>query len=414
MDDEQLKDELDAGELMGESLLEQVFSEFGEHPDMAALEQWIKDHPKAQQLLDELMDPAQRGAMLDESQRLGQPMPAELQRLLSAITPVPILQPANAKLALRKIIYYLSGAAAAVVIAVVGILLFRQSNKTNQSQPVVTAAVRDIAPGGNRATLTLSNGQTIPLDSAGTGLLAHQGAVHILKSGQGQVDYQPTTSPAGEIAYNTMSTPRGGTFKLTLSDGTRVWMNAGSTLRYPVSFTGLKERNIELSGEAYFEVAANKSVPFTVTAGHETIKILGTHFNVMAYADEKQIETTLLEGAVFVGQTGDADNGKLLHPGQQAQVAPDGKLSVATVDVADYTAWKDGLIQLNHADIPAVMRQISRWYDVQVVYQGTTKLPTWTLAGRISRNLNLSQVLQTLELNGIHSKLDGRTITVIL
>lgn len=268
----------------------------------------------------------------------------------------------------------------------------------------------DIRPGGNKAILTLSDGRVLALDSLSSGLLAQQGSVHVLKSAQGQVDYRAGGSPSGEVTYNTMTTPRGGTFKLTLSDGTKVWLNAGSSLRYPVSFNGLKERRVELSGEAYLEVAANKSSLFYVEAGKATVKVLGTHFDVMAYSDEKEIQTTLLEGGVAVSQDAFV---KVLRPGQQARITQDGALSVFDVDADDYVAWKDGLIDLHHSDLAAVMRQISRWYDVEVVYEGSA-MPSRALGGVVPRTLNLSEVLKVLKLMGINYRLEGRKLTVIL
>jgi transmembrane sensor len=408
MDEDQLKDRLDAAKSMGESALDRALPDHEDGGDHAVLQQWLTEHPDSREVYEQLHDPAQLRAMLAASRTLGEHMPEELQRLYAKINPVPKLQPA--KRTIRKSIYYIAGTAAAALIAVSTLLLLiNHTSKTNEEQLRAAAVTNEIAPGGSKATITLSNGQIITLDSAGSGLLARQGQVQV-QLAKGQVDYQAEKSSAAEGAYNTMTTPRGGTFRLTLADGTRIWLNAGSSIHYPVSFSGLKTREVEISGEAYVEVASNKSVPFIVKAGSEEIKVLGTHFNVMAYPDERQLQTTLLEGAVAVSQ-GEAT--KVLRPGQQARVSPEGVLSVADVDADDYVAWKNGLIQLHHADIPAIMRQISRWYDVKVVYHGTN-FPSWTMAGTIPRTLNLSQALKVLELNGIHCKLEERTITVIL
>ena len=405
MADDQVKNELDAGELTGERALDEAFGDAGDSGDMAPLEQWLNDHPGMREVYNQLMDPAQRQRMLEESQRLGQAMPEEWQRLLSKIEPAPVLQ--SVRRTNRKIIYYFSGAAAAIAIAAGTLILVKHSTKV--SQPQVVAATRDIAPGGNKAILTLSNGQTITLDNASNGLLAQQGKVNVLKSAQGQLDYQAGKYPSSEIVYNTMTTPRGGTFKLTLADGTKVWLNAASSLRYPVSFAGSKLREVSLTGEGYFEIAPNKSVPFTVTTGGAVVKVLGTAFDVMAYDDEKELQTTLLDGAVAVNEN---DQTRILKPGQQARITPEGAMSVAKVDGEDYIAWKNGLIQLHSADIPTIMRQIGRWYNVDIKYQGSN-FPSMSIEGTVPRTLNLSQVMKALELYNIHCKLEDKTLTVI-
>lgn len=408
MADDQLKDEIDAGESLASHFLNQVSSDAGEEPIPDNLEEWLRENPETQEAFDELMDPSQRRLLLQSVRRIEEKMPVDLARLEAAQDALNTNVNANSQRAIRKLAYYLSGAAAVVLIAAGTLLLFKHSPKTVQPGPMLTA--QDIQPGGNKAILTLADGSTIALDSVGNGLLARQGKVHVVKSAQGQVDYQSGKSSDNTAAYNTMTTPLGGTFKLTLSDGTKVWLNAASSLRYPVAFAGMSRREVFLTGEAYFEVAGDKSAPFAVHAGSAAVNVLGTHFDIMAYQDEQELQTTLMEGKVAVNQ-GNAT--RIIEPGQQVRINPDGALSVVEVDPSDYAAWKDGLIQVHDADVPAMMRQIGRWYDVQIAYEGT-HYPNWTLAGAVSRTLTLSQALKVLELSGIHCKLEGRKLTVIL
>lgn len=264
----------------------------------------------------------------------------------------------------------------------------------------------DIAPGGDKAVLTLANGKKVVLDTAANGDLEKQGNVRIIKL-NGQLAYNKEAQPANEVLYNTISTPRGGQYQLVLTDGTKVWLNAASSLRFPTTFAGAT-REVTLSGEGYFEVAPNHLQPFRVTLIDGTkVEVLGTHFNVMAYADEHAIKTTLLEGAVKVIKQ---VNTQLLTPGQQAQVNTDGKIVlVKNADTEEAVAWKNGLFQFTGADMATVMRQVGRWYDLNVHLQGN--ISGVHLSGKVSRNLKLSQVVAILEESGIEIKIDGKEIT---
>jgi ferric-dicitrate binding protein FerR (iron transport regulator) len=275
----------------------------------------------------------------------------------------------------------------------------------------------DISPGGNKATLTLADGSAIDLGQAGNGTLGQQGNTQVVKLTNGQLTYRETKGhkqPAStEVAFNMLTTPRGGQYQLRLPDGSRVWLNAASSLRYPTAFSG-KERIVQLQGEAYFEVARNASMPFKVQIASSSmnkpgtqIEVLGTHFNVMAYADEQTINTTLLEGQVKVHN---GDQTALLMPGEQASLRTSGTLKVATVDTDEAIAWKNGLFRFNEATIDEVMRQISRWYDVEVVYVNGT--PKDLFRGEIFRNVNVSKVLKVLEASGVHFTVEGKKILV--
>jgi ferric-dicitrate binding protein FerR (iron transport regulator) len=272
-----------------------------------------------------------------------------------------------------------------------------------------------ILPGGNKATLTLSNGTRILLDSARNGQIAQQASVSITKTADNKIIY--TTNPAQnatanqQSAYqlqNIITTPNGGQYKLELPDGTTVMLNAASSLTYPAAFHG-QFRIVQLQGEAYFEVARNKKMPFKVISGSQTVEVLGTHFNINCYPDEHVIKTTLLEGSVRVSS---ATGTTLIVPGQQAVINRDGldEIIKHEVDVEKETAWKDGLFAFKNDDLHSVMRQIARWYDIKIVY--ADGLRDDKFIGEIPRTSNLSDVFKILELNNVHFQVNGKVITV--
>jgi transmembrane sensor len=266
---------------------------------------------------------------------------------------------------------------------------------------------QDVLPGSDKAFLTLADASIIVLDEANNGVIAKQGVTKITKLGE-KVSYDPGTASDGKMLYNTLTTPRGGQYQIVLSDGTQVWLNAGSSLRFPASFNESR-RTVEVTGEAYFEVAKHASRPFIVKINEAEIQVLGTHFNVMAYQDEASIRTTLLEGAVkFV--KGNASS--LLKPGQQSQLSQDGQIKiVSNVDVEQVVAWKNGMFYFDNADIGTVMRQLSRWYDVEVMYQSNNI--EHLFVGKMPRSSKLSDVLKALELTStIQFEIQGRKIIV--
>ena len=280
-----------------------------------------------------------------------------------------------------------------------------ENNLVNTEQP---AAMPDIsAPATNRAMITLADGKTVFLDSAINGQIALQGNIKLIKLANGQISYQLlASSNEGEVVYNTLSNPRGSeVIDMTLSDGSRVWLNAESSVTYPVAFVG-NERNVTIAGEAYFEITHNANKPFFVTKGKTSVQVLGTHFNVNAYDDEENIKVTLLEGSVKVAN-GNAND--LLKPGQQALISSTIKI-VSDVNLDEVMAWKNGFFQFNRSSIPDVMRQVARWYDVDISYEG--KIPNRQFGGKIHRNANISQVLTILEESNVHYRFEGRKITV--
>lgn len=285
--------------------------------------------------------------------------------------------------------------AAAILLFILPGIYFLKYNKPKPT--ALTALTKpgpiDVQPGGNKAILTLGDGSHIVLDSAQNGLLAHQGKTKIVKSGNGHIAYNQTATGNTTTIYNTMTTPRGGKYDLQLADGTRVWLNASSSITYPIAFSGT-ERRVAITGEAYFEVAKNKAMPFKINVnGQQEVEVLGTHFNIMAYNDEAAVKTTLLEGSVKIVKN---KLTSVLKPGQQAQLTADGKLSVTDdADINAVMAWKNGQTLFVNEDIKTIMRQVSRWYDIDVEYQGD--MPTRLFTGGISRESNLSVLLKVLE-----------------
>ena len=265
----------------------------------------------------------------------------------------------------------------------------------------------DRAPGNDRAILTLSDGSTITLDDAGEGQLAEQAGVALVKTGAGQLNYRAAEHPPANPVpvYNTISVPRGGEFKVTLPDGTRVWLNAESSLRYPVSFSQTT-REVELRGEGYFEVAHREDQPFIVKSKGQEVKVLGTHFNVKAYENEPYSHTTLIEGSVHVRQLATGKQ-QLLRPGEQARLNKD-SFEVIEASLEESIAWKNELFVFRNTDIHSVMKQLERWYDVELA---AGDLPEKRFYGEISRNVKLSEILEMMELtSGLKFKIEGRRI----
>ena len=271
----------------------------------------------------------------------------------------------------------------------------------------------DVTPGGNKAILTLADGSTINLDSAKNGTLTRQGNIKIIKGEDGQLLYHVDQENSAIAGYNTISTPRGGKYEIVLSDGTKVWLNASSSLKFPASFNG-KIRDVTLTGEGYFEVFKNASMPFHVKVNDMTVEVLGTHFNVNAYNDESSISTTLLEGSVNIKKAVSANSGSqtiVLVPGEQSNLTKEGILKINHhPDMEEVVAWKDDNFEFNNTAIPAIMRQVSRWYDIEVDYKGS--IPERRFTGKISRNVNLSQLIEMLQYTGLNMKIENKKIII--
>lgn len=304
-------------------------------------------------------------------------------------------------------------AAAAAIIGMIGFFIYflmqpnAQADFVNNQPDEQQNPANENAIGSNRALLTLGDGSSVVLDDQKDGVITREGSVSIVKTDYGQIDYHSLDGVPSPVLFNTLSTPRGGQFKIRLPDGTLVWLNAASSLRYPTLFEGAV-RQVEITGEAYFEVAKNASMPFLVKTGGMEIEVIGTHFNVMAYPDENAIKTTLLEGSVKVSARGAFE---ILRPGQQASLKGDGKrLRVEEADTARAVAWTTGFFEFENMNIYEVMRQISRWYDVEVHYE--TKDLNRKFGGRMSRNLSLENVLSLLKANDIRFRVEGKKIIV--
>jgi len=300
-------------------------------------------------------------------------------------------------------------AAAVIILMALGITLSKYHVRQEQ-QVLAHQQQKDLLPGSNKAILTLADGSKIALDDAKRGKIASQKNVIINKNAKGELIYEnaKNEAPVETVAMNTLTTPRGGQYEVVLPDGTRVWLNAASSLKYPVAFVG-NERRVELSGEAYFEVSKDAHKPFFVKTASQTIAVLGTHFNINSYADEAATKTTLLEGSVMV--TG--NNNQLmvkLKPGQQSVNTINNIEVKADADVDEAVAWKNGKFLFRDTDLHTIMRQLSRWYDVDVEYQGNVVQKHYR--GRISRNVPVSEIFQILKTSGINFTINGRKIIV--
>lgn len=287
-----------------------------------------------------------------------------------------------------------------------------ETTSENMSETVIEPEVQ---PGGNKAVLTLADGSKITLDTIATGELPSQSGIHISKLADGRLIYRVSESSEEEAetqsVYNVIETPLGGQYRVDLSDGTRVWLNAASSLHYPAKFSG-NVRRVELRGEAYFEVAKNENKPFRVVSNMQVVEVLGTHFNISSYADEAYVRTTLLEGSVSVALKGTRSS-ELLKPGQQAVIGyGDDSILVQPVDVEEAVAWQKGYFMFVDEDLKSVMRQLARWYNVEVIYEGD--LEKLKFGGMISRSKSIGQALRILELTGnVQFKVEGRRITVM-
>lgn len=343
--------------------------------------------------------------LVQEESGLGEEADARIRaRLLQHITPV--------RIPLHRRWYTRAAAAAAVILAGTALLTWYRSSGSAESGPSAQnppALSRPVVPGGNKAYLQLADGSVIVLDTARNGTIRRQQQVQIIKAEDGQLTYDLRGPEAGSGGLNTISTPRGGQYKVVLSDGTAVWLNAASSLQFPVVFAG-PERKVALTGEGYFEVAPNKAKPFRVAINNVEVQVLGTTFNVKGYSDEGVTATTLVEGSVRIQSK---ERSATISPGEQASV-PAGRdhITLSKPDVEGVVAWKNGYFMFSNENIQSIMRQVARWYDVEVAYEGS--VTDKNFSGTISRFGQVSEVLHMLELTGVvHFKTEGRKITVI-
>ena len=340
------------------------------------------------------------GLSTDEEQSLKNTL---YQQILSGITPKTI----------QKNYWRWSAAAAILILLGTGAwLLFLNQPAT---PPLIakkeTAPVKDLPPGRNAATLTLADGKTIVLDSS-SGTISQQGGVTVVNM-SGMLSYS-TDEASAKPVYNTVTTARGNQYQLILADGSKVWLNSASSLRFPTAFTGA-QREVELDGEGYFEIAKNPEQPFIVHFNNNRVEVLGTHFNVNCYNDEETAKTTLVEGKIRIAPAyakASAGESTILQPGQQAVLTQHAPITINhNVDIEQVMAWKNGWFEFDNTDLKTIMRQISRWYDVDIVYQRSPPADA-KFGGRISRNSNLSNILKGLECEELQFKLEGKKLIV--
>ncbi|HEX6431121.1 MAG TPA: FecR domain-containing protein [Niastella sp.] len=380
-------------------LLERFHEGMANAAELAELEQLLND-PGATVLIDELWDTTPAGARFFDEGRTEAMLVSISARNREAV---------QMRRRTRQKRMLLSIAATVILLSTLTVLYVNTPIKKPARVAERKKMIQPVLPGSDKAILVLADGSTIYLDSAENGTIPVQGTTHVSKI-NGQVVYASSGAgtDAANLLYNTLKTPRGGQYQLQLADGSKVWMNAGSSLYFPTSFPG-KERVVQLTGEAYFEIARDAQRPFRVQVNDMHVNVLGTHFNVMAYDNEAAASITLLEGAVRVERNNDHIN---MRPGQQVQSGNDTRLRLLNnIDLEEAVAWKNGYLQSNHTSLAVLMRQIERWYNVDVVYEG--KIPDRKFGGKIPRKSELKQVLKALELSKVYTKVEGNKIVVM-
>lgn len=306
----------------------------------------------------------------------------------------------------------ISSAAAIVIVTVLALIYMANQKERIQ---LASSTQRDVAPGGNKAILTLADGREIALTDAGDGTVAEQAGIAITKTKDGQLIYRmrqngqsSSVDPStGSEVYNTIATPAGGQYQVILPDGTKVWLNALSSLKYSVTLGKGKQRNVALQGEGYFEVAHDKHRPFIVKTDQQNVEVLGTYFNVNNYIDEEHASTTLIQGSVKVYNN---RYSRVIKPGQQAQFESTGQIKIVPVNTEQVVAWKNGVFSFKRAGLETVMRQIARWYNVEVTYEGD--VPEISFTGKIYRNVNLQEALRSIGYIGVQYSVENRKVII--
>lgn len=356
--------------------------------ERAFLEKFYQNHDHQHNILDQYPD--------QDRDALGREMEAHILARISA----------RRKNKLSLFSWPRLAAAAAVVLLALGTAYYLRRQPETSPRSVVEKPT-DFAPGGERALLTLADGSTIVLDSASQGRIASQGNATILKNGEGELAYQVNKDDKAEAGNNTISTPAGGQYSIKLPDGSQVWLNAKSSITFPTAFAD-NERRVKIQGEVYFEIRQENGKPFVVDVdGRQQVIVTGTHFNVNAYADEPEIHTTLLEGAVSVAGANAGEKLQLV-PGEQASLRSNGSFRKATVDVSETVAWKNGLFQFRETSLATIMRDIERWYNVEVTYP--EGVPQKRFSGKLRRNSKASEILEILKFAGVNFRIEGSEI----
>lgn len=394
---------------ISELIVKSIRSELSVAEEME-LKEWAQAKPGNRWLLDRMMDESLRTQDIKNMATID--VAAAEEKIVTKLfrTQAPVYEMKSRKNWLPhspSLTLWWASAAAVIIIFAIGAYLWtiQQKEKPSVTQTSPVPVQNDVAaPSVTRATITLSNGQKVFVDSATAGTIATEQGASIKKLGDGSIVYNAERANA-DMAYNTLVVPRGSQIaSIVLSDGTKVFLNAASTLRYPVAFIG-RERRVEVSGEAYFEVTNDASKPFIVSKDQTSVQVLGTRFNVNAYSEEQDIKITLLEGSVKVSNRKTAG---LLKPGQQARISED--IDVKEVNVDEVMSWRDGIFLLDNMELQTLMRQVSRWYDVDVKYEG--KKPSRKFGGGVSKDQPLSKILEMLRRYGIDFQVEGKTVIV--
>ncbi|WP_026902916.1 FecR family protein [Pedobacter glucosidilyticus] len=334
------------------------------------------------------------------------------QDLLKISEKVPFADTKIKQLNRNRFIIKVSAAAALIFLSLFTFLYF---NRTSEKSKTIVEIQKEIIPAQNKAVLVLANNKRIVLDDSSIGELVNQSDISISKTADGKLKYKvlkSNTEEAAEVQYNTISTPRGAQYQVELADGSLIWLNASSSISFPTRFDG-DDRVVKITGEVYFEVAKDKSKPFRVSTGNQLVEVLGTHFNIDAHS-KIAIKTTLLEGSIRVSSGGSKRNAKILVPGEQSLYDHNNlTIQISKVDLEKAVAWKNGYFLFVDDDLTTIMEEISRWYDVDIIYIGNKKI-SQKFSGTISRSKSLAQVLRVLEVSGnVNFKVEGRRIKVM-
>jgi transmembrane sensor len=379
------------------------------HKEQQELDNWVEQSEENRTLFYELSNPLQLNLMLEEFYRIDEGTKAAQERVEKRLSE---RRKVYGIIPVRMVRYVAAAAIAGALI--LGIYIYNKRQNATVPASEIAKTEADIKPGdGNQVILTLADGRQIPLDSIGNGLLAQQGNTEILKQKDGQIIYQADETGQGIVSNNTIQTPKGKQHELILPDGSRVWLNALSKLDFPSAFTG-KDRKVSLSGEAYFDIVTDKLKPFHVNVDGIDVKVTGTEFNINSYKNEAVVKSTLFEGGVKITKDEISFD---LPPGMQLQLDPNVKLDpgskqfkLVKADLEATAAWRNGVFYLDNTDVATLMREAARWYDIEVEYPNG--MPHVQLFGEIDRNTNLSELMKVLEVNGIKSRLQGKTLII--
>ena len=369
------------------------------------LQQWLKQSAANQALFNKINDPDYLPVQLEKMEAFDEDR--VWQKIEQATAPAPVRQMPNWK-------HGMSWAAAVLLLLLAGAGYWIVTQKNNQptiAQTQHKGLDKQVLPGKEGAILTLADGRQVLLDSVKQGMLATQHSTKVMVQ-DGRLVYKdgtPYDEGAAAPVSNTITTTKGRYYQLILPDGSGVWLNAASSITYPVAFTG-SSREVSITGEVYFEVAKDKSRPFRVTANEVQVEVLGTHFNINGYTNESNTSITLLEGSVRVSGNKAKYQPLILAPGQQARIGGQGVELVPKANIDEVMAWKNGTFSYQDADIQTVMRQMERWYDIEVKFEG--RIPADRFIGKVPRSANLSQVLRILKLSDVNIRIDGKTLTI--